>query len=169
MQEKHFLKQQKKKKKKKKKKKEKRKILLWIRLQSWLLGPCFRLFFFDDSSESFFKWKSWLNFYKIILNIVYAMILLLLIIIWSIPLRLKFFLFFLIKLNWLMSRRNTVKIGIFALFLTNLLFPLFSFTFTLQSTLSSICIVISSCTFSNKLLNKVVYLSNHMYLLCKWA
>ena len=117
----------------------------------------------------FFKWKSLLNLYKNILNAVYAMILLLLIIISSIPLRVNFcfFFFFLIKLNWLMPRGKTVKTGIFELFLTNLFFLLFSFTFTLQSTNSSILIVISLCTFSNKLLNRIIYFSNHMYLLCK--
>ena len=97
------------------------------------------------------------------------MIFLLLIIVWSIPLRVKFcfFLFFLIKLNWLMSTRNIVKIRIFVLFMTNLLFLLFSFTLTLQSTNSSIHIIISLCRFSKRLLNKVIYFSNHMYLLLK--
>ena len=97
------------------------------------------------------------------------MILLLLTIIWSIPLRVKFcfFLFFLIKLNWLISTRNTVKIRIFVLFLKNLLFLLFSFRLTLQSTNSSIHNFLSLSRFCNKLLNKVIYFSNHMYLLCK--
>ena len=97
------------------------------------------------------------------------MTLLLLIIFWSIPLRVKFcfFLFFLIKLNWLISTRNTVKIRILVLFLKNLLLLLFPFRLTLQSTNSSIHIVISLCRFSKKLLNQIIYFSNHMYLLCK--
>ena len=108
-----------------------------------------------------------MNFYEIISNAVYTMILLLLIIIWLIPLRVKFcfFFFFLIKITCLMPRRNTVKTGIFVLFLTNLLFPLFSFTLTLQSTHSRFCIFIYLCTFSSNLLNKVIYFSNHMCLL----